>query len=95
MVAGAAQVREFSRAMEKLAGEAKGAWLLARVGPSRELNPELAQALPRMRAPSPPSPTWAFQGSSCRCSRVPVREPQLRQAIAQVFEQLGVAAAAR
>ncbi|WP_062439006.1 tetratricopeptide repeat protein [Herbidospora daliensis] len=82
----AAQVQEFSRAIEKLAGEAKGAWLLARV--DVEANPELAQAL-RMRAI--PTVYLAFQGQLMPLFEGPLSEPQLRQAVAQVFEQLGVA----
>nr|WP_062335899.1 tetratricopeptide repeat protein [Herbidospora sakaeratensis] len=82
----AAQVQEFSRALEQLAGEAKGAWLLARV--DVEANPELAQAL-RMRAI--PTVYLAFQGQLMPLFEGPLSEPQLRQAIAQVFEQLGVA----
>ncbi|TKK90099.1 tetratricopeptide repeat protein [Herbidospora galbida] len=82
----AAQVQEFSRALEKLAAEAKGAWLLAKV--DVEANPELAQAL-RMRAI--PTVYLAFQGQLMPLFEGPLSEPQLRQAIAQVFEQLGVA----
>lgn len=82
----AAQVQEFSRALEQLAAEAKGAWLLARV--DVEANPELAQAL-RMRAI--PTVYLAFQGQLMPLFEGPLSEPQLRQAIAQVFEQLGVA----
>ncbi|WP_066373336.1 tetratricopeptide repeat protein [Herbidospora mongoliensis] len=82
----AAQVQDFSRALEKLAGEAKGVWLLARV--DVEANPDLAQAL-RMRAI--PTVYLAFQGQLMPLFEGPLAEPQLRQAIAQVFEQLGVA----
>ncbi|GAA0429712.1 co-chaperone YbbN [Acrocarpospora corrugata] len=81
----AEQVQQFSLAMEKLAAEAAGAWLLARV--DVEANPELAQAL-RMRAV--PTVYLAVQGQLMPLFEGPLPESQLRQALAQVFEQLGV-----
>lgn len=81
----AEQVQEFSQTLEKLAAEAGGAWILARV--DVEANPELAQAL-RMRAV--PTVYLAVQGQLMPLFEGPLPEPQLRQALAQVFEQLGV-----
>ncbi|MEZ0073979.1 tetratricopeptide repeat protein [Planotetraspora sp. GP83] len=81
----AEQVQQFSGTMEKLAAEAGGAWLLARV--DVEANPELAQAL-RMRAV--PTVYLAFQGQLMPLFEGPLPEAQLRQALAQVFEQLGI-----
>ncbi|GAA1014838.1 co-chaperone YbbN [Acrocarpospora pleiomorpha] len=81
----AEQVQQFSLAMEKLAAEAGGSWLLARV--DVEANPELAQAL-RMRAV--PTVYLAVQGQLMPLFEGPLPEAQLRQALTQVFEQLGV-----
>ncbi|MCT9929108.1 tetratricopeptide repeat protein [Planotetraspora sp. A-T 1434] len=81
----AEQVQQFSGTMEKLATEAGGAWVLARV--DVEANPELAQAL-RMRAI--PTVYLAFQGQLMPLFEGPLPEAQLRQALAQVFEQLGI-----
>ncbi|MEW9533064.1 tetratricopeptide repeat protein [Microbispora sp. NPDC049125] len=81
----AEQVRQFSDTLEKLAGEAAGAWILARV--DVEAEPQLAQAL-RMRAI--PTVYLAFQGQLMPLFEGPLPEAQLRQALAQVFEQLGV-----
>ncbi|MBP2705227.1 tetratricopeptide repeat protein [Microbispora sp. RL4-1S] len=85
----AEQVRDFSAAMEKLAAEAAGGWILARV--DVEADPQLAQAL-RMRAV--PTVYLAFQGQLMPLFEGPLPEQQLRQALAQVFEQLGVELAA-
>ncbi|WP_214106533.1 tetratricopeptide repeat protein [Acrocarpospora catenulata] len=85
----AEQVQQFSLALEKLAAEAAGAWLLARV--DVEANPELAQAL-RMRAI--PTVYLAVQGQLMPLFEGPLPEPQLRQALNQIFEQLGVELAA-
>ncbi|GII56364.1 thioredoxin [Planotetraspora thailandica] len=85
----AEQVQPFSRVMEKLAAEAAGAWLLARV--DVETNPELAQAL-RMR--TIPTVYLAVQGQLMPLFEGPLPEAQLRQALNQVFEQLGVELAA-
>ncbi|WP_169950277.1 tetratricopeptide repeat protein [Microbispora sp. H11081] len=81
----AEQVRQFSGVMEKLAAEAAGAWVLARV--DVEADPQLAQAL-RMRAV--PTVYLAFQGQLMPLFEGPLPESQLRQALSQVFEQLGV-----
>jgi putative thioredoxin len=81
----AEQVQQFSQALEKLAAEAGGAWVLARV--DVEANPELAQAL-RMRAV--PTVYMAVQGQLMPLFEGPLPEAQLRQAFAQVFEQLGI-----
>ncbi|MBO3744525.1 tetratricopeptide repeat protein [Streptosporangiaceae bacterium NEAU-GS5] len=81
----AEQVQQFSQALEKLAAEAGGAWVLARV--DVEANPELAQAL-RMRAV--PTVYMAIQGQLMPLFEGPLSEAQLRQAFAQVFEQLGI-----
>lgn len=81
----AEQVQEFGLAMEKLATEANGGWILARV--DVEANPELAQAL-RMR--TVPTVFLAFQGQLMPLLEGPLPEAQLRQALGQVFEQLGV-----
>ncbi|GII30971.1 tetratricopeptide repeat protein [Planotetraspora mira] len=81
----AEQVQQFSYTLEKLAAEAAGAWLLARV--DVEANPDLAQAL-RMRAI--PTVYLAFQGQLMPLFEGPLPEAQLRQALEQVFEQLGV-----
>ncbi|MEV7806359.1 tetratricopeptide repeat protein [Microbispora sp. NPDC088329] len=81
----AEQVRQFSGVMEKLAAEAAGAWVLARV--DVEADPQLAQAL-RMRAV--PTVYLAFQGQLMPLFEGPLPEAQLRQALSQVFEQLGV-----
>ena len=75
--------------MEKLAAEAAGAWVLARV--DVEADPQLAQAL-RMRAV--PTVYLAFQGQLMPLFEGPLPEAQLRQALAQVFEQLGMELAA-
>ncbi|MEV4295502.1 tetratricopeptide repeat protein [Microbispora rosea] len=83
------QVRQFSGVMEKLAAEAAGAWVLARV--DVEADPQLAQAL-RMRAV--PTVYLAFQGQLMPLFEGPLPESQLRQALAQVFEQLGMEPAA-
>ncbi|GAB3144739.1 tetratricopeptide repeat protein [Microbispora hainanensis] len=88
-VSRAEQVRQFSDVMEKLAAEAAGAWVLARV--DVEADPQLAQAL-RMRAV--PTVYLAFQGQLMPLFEGPLPESQLRQALAQVFEQLGVELAA-
>ncbi|MEN3536194.1 tetratricopeptide repeat protein [Microbispora sp. ZYX-F-249] len=85
----AEQVRQFSGVMEKLAAEAAGAWVLARV--DVEADPQLAQAL-RMRAV--PTVYLAFQGQLMPLFEGPLPESQLRQALAQVFEQLGLEPAA-
>lgn len=85
----AEQVQQFSGVMDKLAAEAAGAWLLARV--DVEAEPQLAQAL-RMRAV--PTVYLAFQGQLMPLFEGPLPEAQLRQALSQVFEQLGVEAAA-
>ncbi|GAA4595540.1 tetratricopeptide repeat protein [Planotetraspora phitsanulokensis] len=85
----AEQVQQFSYTLEKLAAEAAGAWLLARV--DVETNPDLAQAL-RMRAI--PTVYLAVQGQLMPLFEGPLPEAQLRQALAQVFEQLGVELAA-
>ncbi|MCC5574063.1 tetratricopeptide repeat protein [Microtetraspora sp. AC03309] len=85
----AEQVQQFSQAMEKLAAEAGGAWILARA--DVEANPELAQAL-RMRAV--PTVYLAVQGQLMPLFEGPLPESQLRQALTQVFEQLGVELAA-
>ncbi|WP_169982001.1 tetratricopeptide repeat protein [Microbispora sp. H10836] len=85
----AEQVRQFSGVMEKLAAEAAGAWVLARV--DVEADPQLAQAL-RMRAV--PTVYLAFQGQLMPLFEGPLPEEQLRQALAQVFEQLGMEQAA-
>ncbi len=85
----AEQVQQFSQTLEKLAAEAGGAWILARV--DVETNPELAQAL-RMRAV--PTVYIAVQGQLMPLFEGPLPEAQLRQALAQVFEQLGVELAA-
>ncbi|WP_433218491.1 co-chaperone YbbN [Microtetraspora malaysiensis] len=85
----AEQVQQFSQALEKLAAEAGGAWILARA--DVEANPELAQAL-RMRAV--PTVYLAVQGQLMPLFEGPLSEPQLRQALTQVFEQLGVELAA-
>ncbi|MGI5160423.1 co-chaperone YbbN [Microbispora sp. CA-102843] len=85
----AEQVQQFSGVMEKLAAEAAGAWVLARV--DVEADPQLAQAL-RMRAV--PTVYLAFQGQLMPLFEGPLPEAQLRQALAQVFEQLGVEPAA-
>lgn len=84
-VSRAEQVQQFSGVMEKLAAEAAGAWVLARV--DVEADPQLAQAL-RMRAV--PTVYLAFQGQLMPLFEGPLPESQLRQALAQVFEQLGV-----
>ncbi|WP_433500119.1 co-chaperone YbbN [Sphaerimonospora sp. CA-214678] len=81
----AEQVQQFSNIMEKLAAEAGGAWVLARV--DVEADPQLAQAL-RMRAV--PTVYLAFQGQLMPLFEGPLPEAQLRQALAQVFEQLGI-----
>ncbi|MGI5491987.1 co-chaperone YbbN [Microtetraspora malaysiensis] len=81
----AEQVQQFSQTLEKLAAEAGGAWILARA--DVEANPELAQAL-RMRAV--PTVYLAVQGQLMPLFEGPLSEPQLRQALTQVFEQLGV-----
>ncbi|GAB3888595.1 tetratricopeptide repeat protein [Microbispora bryophytorum] len=88
-VSRAEQVRQFSGVMEKLAAEAAGAWVLARV--DVEADPQLAQAL-RMRAV--PTVYLAFQGQLMPLFEGPLPEAQLRQALAQVFEQLGMEPAA-
>ncbi|WP_182908426.1 tetratricopeptide repeat protein [Microbispora sp. H13382] len=85
----AEQVRQFSGVMEKLAAEAAGAWVLARV--DVEADPQLAQAL-RMRAV--PTVYLAFQGQLMPLFEGPLPEAQLRQALAQVFDQLGMEPAA-
>lgn len=85
----AEQVRQFSGVMEKLAAEAAGAWVLARV--DVEADPQLAQAL-RMR--TVPTVYLAFQGQLMPLFEGPLPESQLRQALAQVFEQLGMEPAA-
>ncbi|RGA01835.1 co-chaperone YbbN [Microbispora triticiradicis] len=85
----AEQVQQFSGVMDKLAAEAAGAWLLARV--DVEAEPQLAQAL-RMRAV--PTVYLAFQGQLMPLFEGPLPEAQLRQALSQVFEQLGVEAGA-
>ncbi|GLX01245.1 tetratricopeptide repeat protein [Microtetraspora sp. NBRC 16547] len=85
----AEQVQQFSQTMEKLAAEAGGAWILARA--DVEANPELAQAL-RMRAV--PTVYLAVQGQLMPLFEGPLPEPQLREALTQVFEQLGVTLAA-
>ncbi|GGO15168.1 co-chaperone YbbN [Microbispora rosea subsp. aerata] len=85
----AEQVQQFSGVLEKLAAEAAGAWVLARV--DVEADPQLAQAL-RMRAV--PTVYLAFQGQLMPLFEGPLPEAQLRQALAQVFEQLGVELAA-
>ncbi|WP_067124946.1 tetratricopeptide repeat protein [Microtetraspora malaysiensis] len=85
----AEQVQQFSQTLEKLAAEADGAWILARA--DVEANPELAQAL-RMRAV--PTVYLAVQGQLMPLFEGPLSEPQLRQALTQVFEQLGVELAA-
>ncbi|WP_327044396.1 tetratricopeptide repeat protein [Microbispora sp. NBC_01189] len=85
----AEQVQQFSEVMDKLAAEAAGAWLLARV--DVEAEPQLAQAL-RMRAV--PTVYLAFQGQLMPLFEGPLPEAQLRQALSQVFEQLGVEEAA-
>ncbi|MGW5264322.1 tetratricopeptide repeat protein [Microbispora sp. NPDC004025] len=86
----AEQVRQFSGVMEKLAAEAAGAWVLARV--DVEADPQLAQAL-RMR--TVPTVYLAFQGQLMPLFEGPLPESQLRQALAQVFEQLGMELAAQ
>ncbi|MEU8272859.1 co-chaperone YbbN [Microbispora bryophytorum] len=88
-VSRAEQVRQFSGVMEKLAAEAAGAWVLARV--DVEADPQLAQAL-RMRAV--PTVYLAFQGQLMPLFEGPLPEAQLRQALSQVFEQLGMEPAA-
>ncbi|MEU8197347.1 tetratricopeptide repeat protein [Microbispora amethystogenes] len=88
-MARAEQVQQFSGVMDKLAAEAAGAWLLARV--DVEAEPQLAQAL-RMRAV--PTVYLAFQGQLMPLFEGPLPEAQLRQALSQVFEQLGVEAGA-
>ncbi len=85
----AEQVQQFSNTLEKLAAEAGGAWALARV--DVEADPQLAQAL-RMRAV--PTVYLAFQGQLMPLFEGPLPEAQLRQALAQVFEQLGIEPAA-
>lgn len=81
----AEQVKQFSSTLEKLAAEAEGAWTLARV--DVETEPQLAQAL-RMRAV--PTVYLAFQGQLMPLFEGPLPEAQLRQALNQVFEQLGI-----
>lgn len=81
----AEQVKQFSSTLEKLAAEAGGAWTLARV--DVETEPQLAQAL-RMRAV--PTVYLAFQGQLMPLFEGPLPEAQLRQALNQVFEQLGI-----
>ncbi|WP_036327354.1 tetratricopeptide repeat protein [Microbispora sp. ATCC PTA-5024] len=81
----AEQVRQFSAVLEKLAAEAAGAWVLARV--DVEADPQLAQAL-RMRAV--PTVYLAVQGQLMPLFEGPLPESQLRQALTQVFEQLGI-----
>src|SRR5690606_2818392 len=61
------------------------AWTLARV--DVETEPQLAQAL-RMRAV--PTVYLAFQGQLMPLFEGPLPEAQLRQALNQVFEQLGI-----
>ncbi|GIH70563.1 tetratricopeptide repeat protein [Sphaerimonospora thailandensis] len=85
----AEQAQQFSGTLEKLAAEAGGAWALARV--DVEADPQLAQAL-RMRAI--PTVYLALQGQLMPLFEGPLPEAQLRQALAQVFEQLGVEPAA-
>lgn len=81
----AEQVKQFSGTLEKLAAEAGGAWTLARV--DVESDPQMAQAL-RMRAV--PTVYLAFQGQLMPLFEGPLPEAQLRQALSQVFEQLGI-----
>ncbi|MBX6386299.1 MAG: tetratricopeptide repeat protein [Microbispora sp.] len=81
----AEQVQQFSGVLEKLAAEAAGAWALARV--DVEADPQLGQAL-RIRAV--PTVYLAFQGQLMPLFEGPLPEAQLRQALTQVFEQLGV-----
>ncbi|MFC0862979.1 tetratricopeptide repeat protein [Sphaerimonospora cavernae] len=85
----AEQAQQFSGTLEKLAAEAGGAWALARV--DVEADPQLAQAL-RMR--TIPTVYLALQGQLMPLFEGPLPEAQLRQALAQVFEQLGVELAA-
>ncbi|ADG87645.1 hypothetical protein TBS_23340 [Thermobispora bispora] len=84
-VSRAEQVKQFSATLEKLAGEAGGGWVLARVDVERD--PQLAQAL-RMRIV--PTVFLAFQGQIMPLFEGPMPEAQVRQALQQVFQQLGV-----
>ncbi|WP_283137298.1 tetratricopeptide repeat protein [Rhizohabitans arisaemae] len=75
--------KQLSPLLEKLAAEAKGRWVLAKI--DVEANPQIAQAA---RVQSIPTVYVVFQGQMMPFFQGAIPEQQLRQAIDQLFQQL-------